>query len=408
MSLTAAEQVCAAPQQRSDEAFTVVNEVQARPRPGLDPIGARLGSFQIFPSLRVTAGYDDNVYDWNSYRRKSTVLAVQPQVTVRSTWSRHEVHLQADGTFQRYPAEDANNFDQYRISAGERVDLGLDSALNLDSQYIHGVEPRGTAGDVVAGGEPTRYRSFGSTGRFTTRLGALAIEAGADITRLKYSDVDVGTTRISQAYRNRTRIGAMAQAGLAVGPSLSAFVRGGYDDENYDRSADVSGFGSHGWTLLAGADFRVTQLIGGRVGVGYLRRSYDNPAFSPVAGFNYYGHAVWNVTTLVSLTFDADKAILESPQIGVSGIVRNHGEVSADWEVLRRLIATARLSYATERYRGYDRTDKRSEAGMGLRYLANRFVEFGLRYDHRHQASRGAFGRRYTDNEIALSLTLQR
>jgi hypothetical protein len=386
----------------------VTNEVLTRARPGLDPIGARLGGFLVFPALTARIGYDDNVYDDDARRRKSMVATLEPKLSVRSGWAVHMLEFEASGNLNRYTGEPSSNFDQYQASVTGRIDIASDIVATLDTHYLRGVEPRGTAGDILIDGSPVTYKSYGSGGRLQVTLGRLILESGLSVNKMRYDDIRNGATIFSLAYRNRVAIVANGSVRLVVGPGMTGYVQAAYDRQDYDVRVPGSWDGSHGWRVLAGIDFRITQLIGGQVGIGYLTRDYANPLFRHFSGFDYSGRVVWNLTPLVTLTGKAEKSIAESPQLGISGIVRNAAEGRVDYELLRRLLVDAGVAYTTESYRGTDRVDRRSEWRVGARYLANRFAELGFRLQRRSQSSRGRFARNYTENLAVFSLTLQR
>ena len=70
--------------------------VRIRQQPGYEPVGIRVGSWMLDPSLTTGAFYDSNVFSSNIMKRGDVALRVHPALFARSLWERHEVQLQAD------------------------------------------------------------------------------------------------------------------------------------------------------------------------------------------------------------------------------------------------------------------------------------------------------------------------
>ena len=66
-----------------------------RPKPELDPLGVRAGSFLIFPKVEVGTTYDDNVFATENNKEGDFIFQVLPTITAA-------VRLQPSSTaFQR-------------------------------------------------------------------------------------------------------------------------------------------------------------------------------------------------------------------------------------------------------------------------------------------------------------------
>src|SRR3954452_4638018 len=55
-----------------------------RPKPELDPLGIRSGSFLIFPKIEVGTSYDDNVFATENDKKGDFLFQALPSVDVRS------------------------------------------------------------------------------------------------------------------------------------------------------------------------------------------------------------------------------------------------------------------------------------------------------------------------------------
>lgn len=386
----------------------LANEVLSRPRPGLDPTGLTLGGMRLFLSLDAGVAYDDNIYSRDTQIVESTVYMVRPQISARSNWNVHRLNFDASGDFERYSNAKTENSDQYRVHSDGQLDISRAVALTAEGVYDRVTEPRGTLGDAIRGGEPSMYRNYSGALGTSITLGRLQLRSSVQAGRTTYNDVRVGPLLISQRNRNRKYYEAQAEVSHAIGVSLSAYVQARFDRQRYELQAGSFSQDSNGTTLLGGVDFGITRLLSGRIGVGYLKRTYRSPTFSKSSGLTYDATVNWSPTTLLALTVKARKSIAESPEIDVSGIVSNGASITADYEVLRNLIVRAYGAYAHEKYRGIDRVDKRRSVGLSARYLLNRFAELGVAYDRVSQNGSGVTGRSYRSNVARISLKVQK
>lgn len=383
------------------------NLVLSRPRPGLDPQGIRLGGFTLMPSLSVSAGYDDNIFATQRDTVGSATVSIRPSLQLSRQSPGNSVSLLADGLIQRYANAARANYEQFGFKGDGAFDLSSGLAIRTGAHYDRRAEPRGTSGDVAPSGNPTVYYNPGATVRLLAGTGPLQLQAGAMFDRFDYNSIRIGDTRIDQSFRNRNNYGGDAQAGIEVGPGIVTFVSGAYDRQHYDQRGDATIANSRGYSVLGGVDFRITKLVRGRVGVGYLWRHYSG-GFSALRGLNYDASLVWNVTTLFALTAKAAKTIEESPSIGGSGIIANSFGMTGDWELIRKIIISAKLDYVREKYRAISRIDHRFEPSIVFHYLAGRYLSLDAGYSYRRQSGGSILSRKYTDNVLTAGITIQK
>ena len=384
------------------------NVVLSRARPGLDAEGLPLGGFRVFPRLDASVAYDDNIYDTTTAKVNSAILALEPSVSLRSNWSRNAFNLDAQGTIERYPERSTENNDRYDIVAGGRLDLPNTSYINLDAHARQSIEARGTPGDIFTAGDPIQFHDLGAGVGATTTFGRLQLSAGGQFSRITYDDVKIGDILVSQKYRNRRHYSGSGGIAYNLSPALQPFVQVTYEKERYDLRDRSTSFDSTGTTVLGGVNVSLTKLITGRIGIGYRWRDYRNPSYENSNGITYDIAIVWNPRTLVAVTVEAIKAIDESPSAVSSGIVRNQGSVTIDYELMRNIILQVAGTEVSEKYRGIDLSDNRFVASFSARYLVNRFAEVGLHYDHTRQNGSSFIRGQYAANNLRLVLTLQR
>src|SRR5690349_11536043 len=81
------------------------------------PLGIKLGSFLLFPTLEADEMLNDNIYATSAAtgRTASFVQLLQPMVELRSQWSVHELDLLARGAFGFYSADSSLNFQDFTV-----------------------------------------------------------------------------------------------------------------------------------------------------------------------------------------------------------------------------------------------------------------------------------------------------
>src|SRR5207253_791139 len=66
--------------------------------PNQDELGITLGSFKLYPTLDIRAGYDTNVFAQPAGQQVgSTYEVVRPSLDLRSDWSNHMLNVSAFG-----------------------------------------------------------------------------------------------------------------------------------------------------------------------------------------------------------------------------------------------------------------------------------------------------------------------
>jgi hypothetical protein len=387
------------------------NMVLSRPRPGLDPQGIRVGSFTLLPTLTASAGYDTNIFATNTGRVSSPVIAINPGLLLSRTEPGNSLSFNANGLIQRYTDASRANYEQFGFKGDGAFDLSSALAIRGGGHYNRQAEPRGTSGDVAPTGEPSIYYNPGANLELLAGTGPLQLSLGGTYDHFSYNSIMINGALQSQAIRNRDTYSVSGQAGVEVGPGILTFVSGSYDRQHYNNSDNTNPnniiANSRGYSVLGGVDLRLTKLVRGRIGVGYLWRDYSL-GFARLSGLNYDASIVWNVTTLFALTVKAAKLIEESPSVGVSGIIANTFSIAGDWELTRKILVSAKLDYAREKYRAISRIDHRMEPNIMVHYLAGRNMSFDVGYSYRRQYGDSALARRYSQNVIMAGITLQK
>lgn len=369
--------------------------VRNRPRPEYDPVGVRLGGFDLNASLDLAATSTDNLFAEETGEDEDTFLTLSPYARLSSHWSRHSVSAEAGASFSSY-----NDFSSEDAETGfgalhGRFDIGSNTNVYGNARLAHEVEPR-TDPDAPSTGTPVEYdRSELSAGiRHTFNRFRVSAEAG------RYEDrYDNG-----QAFRDfdETRVTGRVEAEIT--PRLGLLFEATTDERDYDNTPGLS---SDGQTYLVGATFNATDLLRGEIAVGQFSRDYDFGGGTD--GTAVAANVEWYITRLTTITVNAHRNAEDVVGANTAlPYVESQYGARVDHELRRNIILTAGAQAGTRDYDVIDRKDDFSYVEVGADYLLNRRVAIRGRYRHNEVQSDGADRYRdYEVNELTLGVSLR-
>jgi hypothetical protein len=205
------------------------------------------------------------------------------------------------------------------------------------------------------------------------------------------------------------------EPGLRIDYSLSQnlafFVSETGDLHRYDLRPPVSPLNrnSVGSTVVAGSDFRITHLLKGEIGIGYLETKYAEPGAPKVSGLAVDSKLVWYATPLISATLVAARAVHDSGLTNTPAYVDTTFGVEIDYELLRNLIIIVKGRRLQDEFIGIDRHDIEYNAAIHATYLLNRGIGIGMSFSSiRHRSIGPEHGVSFDDNRLGIELTVQR
>ena len=372
-----------------------------------DALGIRYGGFTVYPSLRVTSTYDDNIFN-RPQRVNDLFVAVRPELAVQSNWRNNRLDFNVNGTITRFASVTSQNTEQFSARAEGALDVTRALQLTGAGQFSREIEPRGTSGDIFVGGKPIAYyRTFGTIGA-QQQLGRFRFNVGATLNSYHYEDTRSDGEVLAQGTRNYQNRSGNLRVGYEIGPSLVAFVSGSVNRSIYHRSpAGSLDRNSSGYAVLGGIGFGLSDLLNGEVGLGFIRQNFRDVRFPDVSGLNYSAALHWRPTPLVTINGTLARAIERTLFLNAAGIIETTGTVTVDYEVRRDWLLRLTGTYVDSIFRGFDRRDHRVGGGATIRYLVNEYLALSLAADHRRQRSAGSFGREYDGSAVRFGITVQ-
>ena len=140
----------------------------------------------------------------------------------------------------------------------------------------------------------------------------------------------------------------------------------------------------------------------------FLNQSFAQNVPTPlpnVSGFDYGAELDWYASPTFTVRLSGSRQLADVTITGASVADNKMVALSADYEFRPNIILQARVSYTDSRFVGTTRTDTYPGAGVGVKYLVNRYVSANLNYNY-SERSTDVSGVQYTDNTISIGLSL--
>jgi hypothetical protein len=236
--------------------------------------------------------------------------------------------------------------------------------------------------------------------------------AGGSFQRLDYSPtLLVGLPSFHNGDRNSNQITGYVSGGYEFSPGYAAFVKVTYDDRTFDRKFNRNGVeeNSSGFSIDAGLDTRVTNLITGNVYVGYLEQNYPNHEGN-VTGVDFGASLKWTPDELWLVTVDASHTV-QNTVVGTA-VAEDDSQikVTADWTVRPYLVIEGQGYYLHSDFSQTTRTDNYYGFGLSAKYILNEYMAVKAGYNLESRTSNVAIlgaKQDFTDNQVSLALLLQ-
>lgn len=383
--------------------------VRERPQPEFDPIGVPVGAFRAYLTMPVGLTYVDNIFAVDTGEESDVVFNIQPDLELRSQWSRHELVLLAGVDHASYSDFDSENTTDADVGARGRIDFQRNTNARFQLSQAWNNEPRTNAttrGDTL---EPVEYQVATASGGLSHAINRTKFDVDASLTDFNYDDtVTVTLTPVDQDFRDVSIRRLSGRASYAISPATAVFVRYEANDRDYDVAGPTAR-DSSGYTAFVGADFDITQLARGAISIGYLSQEYDSATFSDVDGLAVSASVEWFPTTLTTIEFGVERSVVDTGVVNTSGALSTVYSVRGDHELRRNVVVSGQLSFRDDDYNTpIDRSDEGLAAGLDATYLLNRHLGASVLYRYAERSSGGAdAGTEFEQHSLGMRLLVR-
>ncbi len=370
-------------------------EERARARRGrtlsasaFDPIGIRVGSFIIRPSIEIGMSATDNVTG-AADGPNAVGLLVAPEVTISSEDDRHrvEVELSGEGVFYE---DDAFNTSSAAARIGGRYDLTSRTTIVGEGGYAQFREDFTDPDTPGGAAERPLVQSFDATLGIEQRIGRFSLTPSGFVDRTINDDVPLtGGGVASRRELDSTEYGGRLRAAFALGAGVAPFVEvtGGVRD--FDQEVDNSGFRrSSVWGELSGGlVIDRGDKLRGEVSLGYHHEELDDGRLSELEAFLANAAIVWSPRRLTEVQFDFSTDVQTTSVAGEAGSVVYAGVLTLARQVSPRVLLAGGGGVEYEYVIGGDREDVTFTGFAEASYAFNRMASLAARYEYEQEES---------------------
>jgi hypothetical protein len=374
-----------------------------------DPTGIQVGAFLLRPAIEVSGGYDTNP-DRTSAGRPSWYYVVTPELRVNSNWAVHELTANLRGSYNGYEPASSLNRPNIDGKVNGRIDVREGTRIDLEGRLFVGTDSPGSPNIQAGLAHLPIYTTVGATAGIGQRFNRFEIASRGLVDRTVYQSstftdgsVESNDDRNYNRYANETRLS------YELTPGVRPFVEAGADSRVHDLTPDNFGFDrdSTGYYAKGGTTFELSRILTGDIAVGWLSRSYKDPSLPDIGGVTFDSSLAWLATALTTVKLVARTSVTESTVPGVAGAFTREATAEINHAFRRWLVATLRLTAATDDYVGSPRLDHRFAASTGIIYKLTREIQ--LKGEYRHEWLRSnSPGNDYDADVFLVGARLQR
>lgn len=345
----------------------VVNVVDQKRWAQNSNLGVRAGAFILSPGIGLSETYDDNIYRKGTNERSDFITEVTPSFAALSDFNLHQLFFAARGSFGYYADNTSENFKDYSIGGGGRIDLDYQTFVNLSSAYKRTHERRDEP-DSPNSDEPVEYALTTHTVSFQRTLGVIKFYLDGMFNRFTFDDSRRGTLNIDNSGRDRDIYALDMRVAYEYFPNYTVYIAANQDWRRYRQNAAVSR-DSEGSGVRVGTDVYITGMIKADIYAGYLERSYEGN-LKNVGAENYGGSIIWNPTKITSITAEVSRGVEETTFNDISGDLKTTVSLGVDHLIRDNLflMVGAGVGFSDFESRTVPRDDKNYNAGVGVEY----------------------------------------
>jgi hypothetical protein len=404
-----------APEQRAAKVAPENTRVQSagdappRDEDPFAPLGIRVGSFIIRPSLEQGVRATDNVS--MSPDGKSSVLS---ETTLRlnavSDWSRHFASFNGYLTAVKSFAGEKYSEPLAGFDGRLRLDLTDDVAVNADAGYSlsrqTGSDPTGVGGTSIPPLQQNFFMALGATRSASKFIYNLT----GRLDRWAYGNAELaGGGTVSQKDRDNTLLTATLRTGYEISPAAVPFVAAELGTRLYDDSLDTNGYdrSSIKTGFRAGTAFDFGEKLNGEFALGWVSETFDDPRLADITGPVALANVNWSPRRLTTVSLNATTTTEASTEPGQSGSLLYAANAIATRQIRADLSASATLGGYYRDYVGSVEHDIGYTLGMGFTYWLTHSLGLVGRLS-REQMYSNVPERPFAANNAYLGLRFQR
>ena len=387
-------------------------DVANRAHPEYDALGVKLGGFTLHPSVNSEIHATDNYRASDNNRAGDIYVALRPEVSLTSNWSRHRLQARAFLDEQVHLLLGSENSTSYGASVNGVYDISHDTQARLDFSAGRYVESRSSLGSFRGSLDPVQYDAFHAGIGLSHNFNRLTLNGSSNLDYNNYNAAKLpGGLTISQDFRDVRNLTVSGNAQYALAGGTGLIVSAQHDESRYSFRPGSAGFlpgfdlerDSAGESVQAGVTLELSDLIIGTVQAGYLTRRYNDLRLRNVSGLTYSANILWNPSPLTSVRAVVRRSVQATASTTYAGNLRTDVDVTVHHELYRWVLLTGELSYGHFSANGVGPSGNEYDGSIAARYLLSRRVTLGATVRHSQRDAASSF-LRYSANDASVSI----
>ncbi len=367
--------------------------------------GLQLGNFNVFPTLGLSYGYDDNVsYLFDETRAiSSNFFVFSPGIRIEAEGEKVSFLGQYDYSRTSFDSDSKYNFDRQHLLFQLGYFVSNRSQLEASVEYIDGSDRIGTGnqqgGLIDLNLDPDKWHSVGIGGKW--HYGGVGAKGALDFD-LGYVDRQYDNNEQFTATRSRQARYFGVTYSHKVSPKTSLLAQ--FKRTNIDY--DVANLDNKETRYMFGAQWQATGKTSARALVGYLTKDFSEPQHDDFNGLAIEAGLTWSPRSYSIFDLSLSRETDETNGNG-SYVVRNTADLGWTHFWRDRFSTTANIGLSDETYEGSLRNDDLNFYGVSAKYQFRDWLASGLGYQHTNRnSSIDEF--EYKDNSLLLTLELSK
>jgi hypothetical protein len=384
--------------------------VRERARPNYDPAGIAIGAFTLRPTIEFELGTSDNVFRTATAKQSAETITVRPKFRLASNWSVHALEVYGGLAQTDVSGASTESRLEREYGAAGRLDIQRGSRVQVAVRRFSGRESRGVIGSPIDTVRPIEYRETSGSLSGVWELSRIRLAATVSALELDYDDVQLRSGIVfDQDDRDRAQNTLTLRSDFAISPALALFAQITWDERDYRTvQAPFIARDSKGTLGLVGANFDISNLARGEVGIGYVEQNYDSPVYGTTDGLGYRAAVEWFLSRNITIAASATQSVEDSAVSGFGGNLTSSLGLQADYEWRPNVVLTWKTLQTEVDYKSSNRSDTSSSTSFSVVYLLNRRTAFSAALSNNSLSSSGTqTGPRFDDWRLWLRLVLR-
>ncbi|CCE02914.1 outer membrane beta-barrel protein [Bradyrhizobium sp. STM 3809] len=343
-----------------------------------EPKGITVGNFVLKPAFEMSSGFDSNPGRVPK-GAGSGFVSVAPVLLVRSQFDRHLLNADVRVGYIDYAKLRQLSRPTVDAKVNGRYDITDTFALNGEGHVAVDADDPGTPRFAGRFAKIPLASTVGGSAGVTKRFEDFEVSTKAAIDRVAFQNAPLIDGQIvSNADRNFVQYGSQSRVTYNLTPEIRPFVDVAVDRRVHDIAVDAEGFrrDSTGTAVEAGVTLNYADKLTGDVAVGYLTRKFQDPLLKPVNGFIADANLTWQYAKETAVMFGAKSQVVESTEVGISGVLKRDVTVGVEHQFEPWLVGTFLAGYGQDAFTGTTRVDNRYLVELGMLYKFSRLLQF--------------------------------